>query len=298
MPNYRYTFISHAHADNALCDPFAEAFVRLKIPHYYDREAPQHGILLPFFLQDKILESRALVVLVTPASQASEWVRLEIAMFHFLKSREPYRKLIWVRIVDCPVEPLLAAYLGIDAVGQPFDAVIASLASALEETTAQEAFDSKSTPETAPPNIPTLLDQITKLQMELDSKSRNAEKNERLIRQLRTELRRDQMDLISLYDDLQDIIAKNALPNDSPMKRSLMAFEAGIIETLNRNGVEAYQVEGDAFDRERQRQLQAVPTPDPVQDVTIARRVRIGFRTAERILRQELVDVYHYQPQQ
>ncbi len=81
------------------------------------------------------------------------------------------------------------------------------------------------------------------------------------------------------------------------MKRSLMAFEAGIIETLQRAGVETYRVDGDAFDRERQRPLQAVATTDPASDMTIARRVRIGFRLGDRTIRQEVVDVYRLTPQ-
>jgi F-box protein 11 len=136
MPTYRYSFLSHAHVDNALCDPYAAGLTRLGAPHYYDREAPQHGALLPYLLQEELRKARVLVVLVTPAAQASEWVKLEIAMFHHLMASEPDRTLVWVRLVDCVVEPLLAAHLGIDAVGRPVEQVLAELARALEDRSA------------------------------------------------------------------------------------------------------------------------------------------------------------------
>jgi parallel beta-helix repeat protein len=57
-------------------------------------------------------------------------------MFHHLMATEPDRGLVWVRLVECAVEPLLAAHLGIDAVGKPFEQVMADLTRALEDRSA------------------------------------------------------------------------------------------------------------------------------------------------------------------
>ena len=99
-------------------------------------------------------------------------------------------------------------------------------------------------------------------------------------------------DLIAMYDDLGQIIGRylDTLPEN--FIKSLRAFQAGILETLRRNGVEFYQEASPTYNSERQRVNQPIDTPDPAQDRLIARRVRPGFAYGGRVLRPELVDVY------
>lgn len=132
MTTYRKSFISHAHADNTLCDPYAEALTHLGAPHYYDREDPQVGKSLPFALQERIQEANVLIVMVSPASLKSGWVDQEIAMFLHLWSKDQSRMLIPVTIEHCVLPPILGHWWGIDATILSREEVVAQLASALE----------------------------------------------------------------------------------------------------------------------------------------------------------------------
>jgi parallel beta-helix repeat protein len=133
MPAYRYTFISHAHADNALCDPIAAAFARLGIPHYYDRANPQIGHDLGESLERELQDAQALIVLASPRSLASPWVREEINIFFTLMMREPTRMLIPVKVAPCDLPPRLEARWWVDAMNRPTNDVAAELARALEQ---------------------------------------------------------------------------------------------------------------------------------------------------------------------
>ena len=155
MPNYRYTFISHAHADNALCDPFAEAFVRLKIPHYYDRSNPQVGHDIGESLERELKQAQALVVLASPQSLASPWVREEINIFFALMMREPTRMIIPVKVAPCELPPRLEARWWVDAVGRSVEQVAAELARALENSTVSWPAQSTAPTPPTPPAQPT-----------------------------------------------------------------------------------------------------------------------------------------------
>ena len=106
-------------------------------------------------------------------------------------------------------------------------------------------------------------------------------------------------DLISLYDDLDNLIRMNeesfaAAPG---IKKSLVSFRESILETLRRNDVDTFSAPGDLYDAALQRPIANVATREQGMDNHIARRVRIGFRTPDRIIRQEMVEVYRFQPQ-
>lgn len=153
-----------------------------------------------------------------------------------------------------------------------------------------------------------VLNQLADLRAVFDSKLRYDATKDHQIEQLHSELEthkrgeRDSMqrailmDVIRLYDDLEDVIAHSGVPEDAPIRRSLVAFQRSLIETLSRHGVDTYRTDGVAYNPVQQRPLQAAPTQDPALDMTVARRIRLGFRSADRILRQEIVDVYRYTP--
>ncbi len=75
MSSYRYAFVSHAHADNDVCDPYAAAFGQRGVSLYYDRANPQVGHDLGAALDRELQRAGALIVMVTPAALASFWVQ-------------------------------------------------------------------------------------------------------------------------------------------------------------------------------------------------------------------------------
>src|SRR5579859_5891130 len=133
MPSYRYSFISHAHVDNALCDPYADALVRLGVPHYYDRENPQVGHSLSLALQREIEIAGVLIVLVSPASLASFWVNEEIDMFFALMAEDRSRKIIPIKVAPCDLPPRLKSRWWLDATTLSRNDVLAQLTHALEQ---------------------------------------------------------------------------------------------------------------------------------------------------------------------
>ena len=132
MSSYRYSFISHAHADNALCDPYATAFGRLGVPHYYDRANPQIGHDIGEALERELLAAQALIILVSPQALASPWVREEINIYFALMMREPGRLLIPIKVEACELPPRLEARWWVDGVGRPAAEVVAEVARALD----------------------------------------------------------------------------------------------------------------------------------------------------------------------
>jgi parallel beta-helix repeat protein len=132
MPSYLTAFMSHAHADNALTDPYADALNRLGVPLYYDRANPQTGHFLGDALQEELERRKTLVVMVTPAALASFWVRLEINTFLGLMASDPARKLIPVRVAQCQLPAVLNGMWWVDALGRTVADVMSDLTRALE----------------------------------------------------------------------------------------------------------------------------------------------------------------------
>lgn len=128
---YRPTFISHAHADNALCDRYAAALQQRGVDVWYDRHNIQGGQRLGKEIETQLERRSALVVLLTPASVASYWVDMEVSAFRDLAAHDPSRLLLPVRIADCPVPLLMRGLFWIDALSLPFEQAIDTIAAAL-----------------------------------------------------------------------------------------------------------------------------------------------------------------------
>ncbi|WP_067452375.1 nucleotide exchange factor GrpE [Actinomadura macra] len=154
----------------------------------------------------------------------------------------------------------------------------------------------------ATPPIESILEELRGLRKSFDSKIRYDEVREGLVQSMSDELAQYRqefhqtllrpvlLDLVSLYDDLTQIIDSADTP---PATASSLEFFRGSVEQiLLRNGVERFTVEGDALDRARQRVLSTVDTPDPSLGRTIARRLRAGFSRDGKVLRPEWVSVY------
>lgn len=132
MSTYLSAFMSHAHADNALTDPYADTLNHLGVPLYYDRANPQTGHFLGDALQEELERRHVLLVMVTPAAMTSFWVRLEINTFLGLMAADPTRKLIPVRIAPCQLPAVLNGMWWVDAVGRSVSDVMTDLERALE----------------------------------------------------------------------------------------------------------------------------------------------------------------------
>ena len=131
MTMYRPTFVSHAHADNELCDRYVAALRARGLDVWYDRHNIQGGQRLGKEIEGQLERRTALVVLLTPASASSYWVDMEVAAFRDLAAHDSARLLLPVRIADCSVPLLMRGLLWIDALALPFEQAIDAIAAAL-----------------------------------------------------------------------------------------------------------------------------------------------------------------------
>ena len=147
---YAKAFMSHAHADNHLCDPYYAALTRRGVSCYYDRQNPQVGRSLSQALQQEIEQVQVLIVMVSPAALESFWVNEEIDMFYSLMAKDRSRRLIPVKVAPCELPPRLAARWWIDATVQPLEQVINELVQPLRLLSESDDLRAKQQPSTAP----------------------------------------------------------------------------------------------------------------------------------------------------
>ena len=103
MSAYHSSFVSHAHADNDLCDRYVNALLAQArgIDIWYDRNNAQSGHFLGEQIQRELAARSAFVLLMTEASLKSFWVRLERESYLGLMASDPSRMLLAVRIGPC-----------------------------------------------------------------------------------------------------------------------------------------------------------------------------------------------------
>lgn len=150
---YKTAFMSHAHADNAKCDPYADVLQKRGISLYYDRANPQVGRDLGITLEREIQQANALIVMVTPSALKSFWVTEEISMFFSLMAQDPSRLLIPVKLEPCQLPPRLAARWWIDATTLPMPQVVDQLAKALEVAGPPFVSSPAPSPSVRPPDV-------------------------------------------------------------------------------------------------------------------------------------------------
>lgn len=151
MSAYRPTFVSHAHADNDLCDRYVAALVKRGVPAWYDRNNAQSGHFLGNEIQRELEQRSAFVLLLTQNALDSFWVDLETQSWLGLMAKDRARMLLPVRIGPCAVPAMLNAFLWIDGLALSFDATIDAIAAALTTT----AIPTAPPPYISPP-VPTL----------------------------------------------------------------------------------------------------------------------------------------------
>ncbi len=152
MSAFHTTFVSHAHADNDLCDRYVAALRARGIDIWYDRDNAQNGHLLGSAIQDELKRRSAFVLLMTEASLTSFWVDLETQTWLGLMAQQRSRLLLPVRIGSCAVPPMLNAFFWVDAQAMPFEKAIDAIAAALNGTPSPSASHRYPTPrDTLPP---------------------------------------------------------------------------------------------------------------------------------------------------
>jgi hypothetical protein len=80
-------FISHAHDDNARCDPLLAALDAWGVDYWFDTRRMEAGDDLAHAIQTAISERDIFIRVCTPAAQRSYWVRLETGAFRGLQAR-------------------------------------------------------------------------------------------------------------------------------------------------------------------------------------------------------------------
>ncbi len=131
MSAFHPTFVSHAHADNDLCDRYVAALRTRGIDIWYDRNNAQAGHFLDREIEQQLEQRSAFVLLMTQQALDSFWVQQELGAYRGLMGRDRSRLLLPVRIGPCNVPPLLNALLWIDALAMSFDQAIDAIAAAL-----------------------------------------------------------------------------------------------------------------------------------------------------------------------
>lgn len=130
MP-YRDAFMSHAHADNVTCLDYANRLRAKGIDLWLDLNDAQQGHFLTSEIQTQIDRRSTFILMMTATSLASFWVGLERGAFMGRMARDRSLLMLPVRLEPVAVPSLLDAFLWIDAVNRPREAVIDDIARAL-----------------------------------------------------------------------------------------------------------------------------------------------------------------------
>jgi len=156
-------FMSHAHADSELCRSYVAALRVRGFDVWYDESNLQAGHSLTQDIERELQARKVFLVMLTPASTASYWVRLETGAFRALMATDSTRLLLPVHLLPCDIPLLLRDTKWIEAVGKPFDAVIAEIAAALRPPTTPRAISPQVPPPLPQPVVnPQPTDQLTR----------------------------------------------------------------------------------------------------------------------------------------
>ena len=115
----RTVFISHAHADNALCDPYDAALRKAGLDVSYDRDNMKVAGSIPQTVGDELKARTAFIIMLTPKTVKSRWVLHEIDTYlHFWLAEAERRMILPVMIQDCEPPAIPAPLKHVDAVLQ------------------------------------------------------------------------------------------------------------------------------------------------------------------------------------
>ncbi|MCP4146156.1 MAG: nucleotide exchange factor GrpE [bacterium] len=180
------------------------------------------------------------------------------------------------------------------------------------ETEKEEPLKNTETVTPLDTKMDTLVEGITKLEEEFESKLRYDRHKEETIGNMHKELQEYKNDLVKsvLRPMLMDIILtvdNNATlvnnlkkeaeldPQDLLTQMAEISFE--MEEILFRQGVETFQCKQTQFDPKRQKIVKTEITHQQQKDKTIAREVHKGYQWEGKMLCRERVNVYVYKPE-
>ncbi|HEY7833004.1 MAG TPA: SUMF1/EgtB/PvdO family nonheme iron enzyme [Ktedonobacterales bacterium] len=155
---YRRVFISHAHADNAICARFAAALRARGIDVWLDLDDAQKGHALSEDIERQLDARSAFVLMVTESSNSSHWVALELGNYIALWADKPThlldgleRLILPVRLEAVPVPGRVRNFNWLDAVAQPFEQTVDQIARALAVASNHPQPATPPAPPVAPP---------------------------------------------------------------------------------------------------------------------------------------------------
>jgi molecular chaperone GrpE len=100
------------------------------------------------------------------------------------------------------------------------------------------------------------------------------------------------LDLTSLYDALTATIRRQEQNPDTPLSVTLLQdFRQDVEDILYRQGVTAYQVEGNRFDARKQQPARTRDAATAEEVGLVVERLAVGFTSEDRLLRPEKVVV-------
>ncbi|HEU5346589.1 MAG TPA: toll/interleukin-1 receptor domain-containing protein [Ktedonobacterales bacterium] len=126
-------FLSHAHADNALCEQYYRALMSRGYDVWFDRANLQGGSVLSQEIAQQLQSRSVFIVMLTPSSVDSYWVELEVSAYRDLAAHDRSRLLLPVRALPCEIPLLLRGTKVIDAYDQPFDVAINAICDVIED---------------------------------------------------------------------------------------------------------------------------------------------------------------------
>ena len=100
------------------------------------------------------------------------------------------------------------------------------------------------------------------------------------------------IDLILLFDRFDN--TKKSLQENASIEKTLNSFEDELLEILYRRDVEIIKLSGEIFNKKYQLALETEETSDKSKNNQIARVVRRGFKSGERVIRPEEVIIYKF----
>ena len=108
------------------------------------------------------------------------------------------------------------------------------------------------------------------------------------------------LELTRLTDQMRLLSAKyreeNQTSEAAEFAKELEDFILDIQAAISSHGFDFFQVEGSIFDRSQQKVEKTIDTDESELDKHIAKRIGVGLRYQEKVVRPELVTVYRYVP--
>ena len=155
--------------------------------------------------------------------------------------------------------------------------------------------------------------QMEKLEAEFMGKIRYDQRKDKIIDDLHREVQEYKndllknltrpiiMDIIHAIDDIGKLVENHQAKDPSeldPMKlvRQMAGIAADLEDILFRQGVESFTSHQPAYDPKRQKIIKTEITEDPTLDKTISKRVHNGYEWEDKVLRQEMVNVFIFKP--